>query len=100
MEILLQNGANINEKDVKNISVGETEDFEKERERAKKCNKEMRESREDKNSCISPFSSICEPINSSFHRKMYIFFFLLLSFSSPLSVSLFLSFFSLQGSLC
>ena len=32
MEILVRNGANINEKDVKNISVGETED-QKERER-------------------------------------------------------------------
>ncbi len=31
VEILLQNGANINEKDVKNISVGETDDFEIER---------------------------------------------------------------------
>ncbi len=27
MEILLRNGANINEKDVRNISVGETDDF-------------------------------------------------------------------------
>jgi ankyrin repeat protein len=34
VEILLRNGANINEKAVKNISVGETDDFEKERERA------------------------------------------------------------------
>ncbi len=40
-EILLQNGANINEKNVTNISVGETEDFE--RERAKKKREERRE---------------------------------------------------------
>jgi hypothetical protein len=32
VEILLQNGANINEKNVRNNSVGETEDFERERE--------------------------------------------------------------------
>ena len=32
MEILLRNGASINEKDVKNISVGEADDVEKERE--------------------------------------------------------------------
>jgi hypothetical protein len=32
VEILLRNGANINEKNVKSISVGETDDFEKERE--------------------------------------------------------------------
>ncbi len=43
MEILLRNGANINEKNVKNISVGETEDFERGRERAKKKREEMRE---------------------------------------------------------
>jgi hypothetical protein len=33
VEILLRNGANINEKDVIYISVGETDDFEKEREK-------------------------------------------------------------------
>jgi hypothetical protein len=32
VEILLRNGANINEKNVKNISVGETVDVERERE--------------------------------------------------------------------
>jgi hypothetical protein len=32
VEILLRNGANINEKNVRNILVGETDDFEKERE--------------------------------------------------------------------
>ncbi len=32
MEILLRNGANINQKDVRNTTVGETDDFEKERE--------------------------------------------------------------------
>ena len=36
MEILLRNGANINEKRVRNICVGEGDDFEKEREKAKK----------------------------------------------------------------
>ncbi len=34
MEILLRNGTNINEKNVKHISVGETYDFEKKREGA------------------------------------------------------------------
>jgi hypothetical protein len=33
VEILLRNGANINGKDVKYISIGETADFEKEREK-------------------------------------------------------------------
>ncbi len=46
MEILLRNGANINEKDVKNISVGETEDFEKERKKAKKEREESGSERE------------------------------------------------------
>ncbi len=32
MEILVRNGANLNEKDVKYISVEETDDFERERE--------------------------------------------------------------------
>jgi ankyrin repeat protein len=32
VEILLRNGANINENNVRNISVGETDDFEGERE--------------------------------------------------------------------
>jgi hypothetical protein len=37
VEILVRNGANINEKDVKNISVGETEDQrEREREQRKR----------------------------------------------------------------
>ncbi len=36
MEILLQNGANINEIDVRNIYVGETDDFERGRERAER----------------------------------------------------------------
>jgi hypothetical protein len=36
VEILLQNGANINEKTVKHISVGETAYFEKERGRAER----------------------------------------------------------------
>jgi hypothetical protein len=54
VEILLRNGANINEKDVSNISVQETDDREKislfekqliskERERAENERKEMRE---------------------------------------------------------
>ncbi len=30
MEILVRNGANVNETDVRNISVGESDDFEKE----------------------------------------------------------------------
>ncbi len=50
MEILVRNGANINEKNVKNISVGETDAVEKERERAKKererGEREMSEGRE------------------------------------------------------
>jgi hypothetical protein len=33
VEILVRNGANINEKNVRNIFVGETEDFERERKR-------------------------------------------------------------------
>ncbi len=33
VEILVRNGANINEKNVRNTSVGVTDDFEKERER-------------------------------------------------------------------
>ncbi len=43
MEILVRNGANINEKTVKNISLGETDDFEREREGAKKEREERRE---------------------------------------------------------
>ncbi len=43
MKILLRNGANINEKNVKNTSVGETDDFERERARAMKEREEMRE---------------------------------------------------------
>ncbi len=43
MEILLRNGANINEKNVKNISIGETDDFEKEIEQRKKEREEIRE---------------------------------------------------------
>jgi hypothetical protein len=51
VEILVRNGANINEKNVQNISVGETEDFEnvresrereRERERAKRGSSEKK----------------------------------------------------------
>ncbi len=42
MEILVQNGANINEKDVKNISIRETDDFERKRESAEIEREEMR----------------------------------------------------------
>jgi hypothetical protein len=48
VEILLRNGANIDEKDVKNISVGKTDDFEKEREREREQREKERESRERK----------------------------------------------------
>ncbi len=37
MEILVRNGANINEKDVKNISVGETDDFERDQIERAEC---------------------------------------------------------------
>ncbi len=44
MEILVRNGANINEKDVKNISIGETDDFERENiERAERESERERE---------------------------------------------------------
>jgi hypothetical protein len=42
VEILVQNGANINEKDVKNISIRETDDFERKRESAEIEREEMR----------------------------------------------------------
>ncbi len=45
MEILLRSGANINEKNVRNISVGETDGFERKRERAKKEREERRDKR-------------------------------------------------------
>ncbi len=43
MEILVRNGANINEKNVRNISVGETDDFERERERRERKKEKERE---------------------------------------------------------
>jgi hypothetical protein len=46
VEILVQNGANVNEKDVKNISVGEADDFEKERESTEREREREREYRE------------------------------------------------------
>jgi hypothetical protein len=45
VEILLRSGANINEKNVRNISVGETDGFERKRERAKKEREERRDKR-------------------------------------------------------
>ncbi len=46
MDILLRNGANINEKDVRNTTVGETDDFEEEREGAEGVRqREQREQR-------------------------------------------------------
>ncbi len=43
MVILVRNGANINEKKVKNISVGETDDFEREKENKERERGEERE---------------------------------------------------------
>ncbi len=46
MEILLRNGANINEKAVKNISVGETNDLKKEQGESREKEQRQRAERE------------------------------------------------------